>query len=189
MFKLVTYDEQQIKDVFAGTEQGVESCDVCGDDMEIHKRLVAVFDLATDDRNARHWLDPRDDMATPYDPSALVNDYVVVGCNRQMRTWRMWARRQEHPADGREFMHFGSEETVRRPFTTHGVPAEVVLTEDPDGQYYGWIACHPERGHAGTPTMIQPHPMMFRIQEPSGFADRVASGWGEIVRMSVRAAA
>ena len=95
------------------------------------------------------------------------------------RSWRMFAGRPDRVVDGREFLNFGDERTVR---FNGRMPVAVELTEDPDGGYYGWLAADADK-----PVMIQPHEGWFRIQSPDGFRYDVEQGRGEIVRASCRA--
>jgi hypothetical protein len=95
------------------------------------------------------------------------------------RSWRMFAGRPDRVVEGREFASFGDERTVR---FNGRQPVEVELTEDADGQYWVWL-----KAGADKPVMIQPHPVMFRMQSPDGFEQNVARGYGVIVRMSCRA--
>jgi hypothetical protein len=104
------------------------------------------------------------------------------------RSWRMFAGRADRVVDGREFMDFGDERTVRFRGRT---PVEVELTEDCDGRYWGWVESPDSTRitghHAGVPIMVQPHEGMFRMQSPDEFKQDVERGYGEIVRMSCRA--
>jgi hypothetical protein len=105
------------------------------------------------------------------------------------RTWRMFAGRPSRVVDGREFMDFGDERTVR---FRGSVPVPVELTEDPGGTYWGWIVLDDgplDRPITGIPTMVQPHEGMFRMQSPDGFKAHAEAGRGEIVRMTCREAA
>jgi hypothetical protein len=95
------------------------------------------------------------------------------------RTWRMFAGRPERVVDGREFLGFGDERTVR--FRAYA-PVPIELAEDTAGSYYGWLPTG-----ADVPLMVQPHAGWFRIQSPDGFQQDVARGLGEIVRMTCRA--
>lgn len=96
------------------------------------------------------------------------------------RQWAMYAQRQEHVVDGREFMEFGAEQWVRMCYG--GDVRPVILTEDPDGMYWGWIdADDPDQ----EPTMVQPHEGMFSMQFPYGPQAEVNRGQGEIVRLRV----
>ena len=105
------------------------------------------------------------------------------------RSWRMFAGRVTDSRVGRDFMNFGDERTVRM----YGVePVPVELTEDPDGDYYGWI--HADRSgerfaprYTGEVVMVQPHKGMFTMQFPYGPEAEARDGRGEIVRMSCRA--
>jgi hypothetical protein len=105
------------------------------------------------------------------------------------RTWRMFAGRVSDPRVGREFMNFGSERTVRM----YGrEPVAVELTEDPAGDYYGWIDADRPGGrfapkYTGVPTLVQPHEGMFTMQFPYGPHVLARDGRGEIVRMTCRA--
>lgn len=94
-------------------------------------------------------------------------------------SWQLYAQRIANPVDGREFMNFGSEVHVRRGYG--GDVQAVHVTLDPEGMYWGWV----ETGGEGEPTMIQPHPGMFRMQFPYGPAAEATAGRGEIVRLSV----
>lgn len=101
------------------------------------------------------------------------------------RSWRMFAGRSD--LGSRPFRSFGDERTVR---FKGDEPVPVLLVEDPDGGYYGWIDAANDgllrREYTGAPVMVQPHEGLFRMQSPDGFAGKVARGEGEIVRMSCR---
>ena len=60
-------------------------------------------------------------------------------------------------------------------------PEPVLLVEDPDGPYYGWLygSDRPGRG----PVMVQPHPGLFEMQFPYGSAAEVERGAGRVVRL------
>jgi hypothetical protein len=90
--------------------------------------------------------------------------------------WRMFAGRPSRVIDGREFHGFGDERYVR---FRGQEPTPVVLVEDPDGVYWGWLPTG-----ADMPVMVQSHKGMFEMQSPDGFAYDVECGRGEIVRMS-----
>ncbi|MEU4558429.1 hypothetical protein AB0F72_08565 [Actinoplanes sp. NPDC023936] len=104
------------------------------------------------------------------------------------RSWRMFAARNQPGSTAGEFGRFGDERTVR---FKGGDPVEVELTEDPNGQYWGYIRLPSsrvsERDLTGAPLMIWGHEGMFRMQSPDGFRSDVEHGRGEIVRMSCRA--
>jgi hypothetical protein len=92
------------------------------------------------------------------------------------RTWRMFAGGSS--IESRPFQRFGDERTVR----FCGLePVAVELTEDPQGDHYGWL-----RAGADASVMIQGCEGIFRIQSPDGFRSDVERGRGEIVRMSCR---
>lgn len=101
------------------------------------------------------------------------------------RTWRMFAGRSK--VKGR-FLHCGSEIYVRM----YGAePVAVELTEDPDGEYYGWIQAAREgllpRTYTGIPMMVQRGRGIFEMPSPDGFRSAVEADDGEVVRMSCRA--
>jgi hypothetical protein len=102
------------------------------------------------------------------------------------RTWRMFAGRAKTHQE--RFLHCGDERTVR---FCGMEPVAVELTEDPDGEYYGWIRAAREgllpRTYTGIPEMIQWHRGIFEMQSPDGFRSDVNAGEGEIVRMTCRA--
>lgn len=105
-----------------------------------------------------------------------------------MRTWRMFASRPARVVDGREFANVGDERSVR---FRGGSPIAVELTEDPEGQYWGWMelpgSARAAQRRVGIPVMIQPHEGMFRMQSPDGFRQDVDRGYGQVIRMSCQA--
>ncbi len=107
--------------------------------------------------------------------------------------WLLWAQRDTHrggPQAGEVFfMNFGSREHVTRGYGGDVVPLRV--TEDSEGQYWGWIDnedWRAERGYRsndGVPTFIQPHHGMFTMQFPYGPEAEQERGRGHIVRLVV----
>jgi hypothetical protein len=100
----------------------------------------------------------------------------------------MWAG---HPnrVPGREFLDF---DTDPRGVRAYGhTPVAVEVTEDPAGDYYGWIDApdspRPKGRGGDAPTMIQPHAGIFDMQFAYGAAVEVERRHGEIVRLSCRA--
>lgn len=96
---------------------------------------------------------------------------------------RQWAMYAQHRPDllektGREFLTFGNERYVRMHGGRYDI-VEVVLTEDDEGDYYGWIAAGRD-----TPTMIQPG-SIYRVQFPYGPEAEEERGKGETVRLRV----
>ena len=102
------------------------------------------------------------------------------------RTWRMFAGRSK--VEGR-FLHCAVDERTVRFCGME--PVAVELTEDPDGEYYGWIRAGRDgllpRTYTGIPEMIQWRRGIFEMQSSDGFRSDVNAGEGEIVRMSCRA--
>jgi hypothetical protein len=97
----------------------------------------------------------------------------------------MYAVRAQPVVEGREFYGFGDARTVK---FRGGDPVPVELTEDAEGQYWGWISHNGgktgQRPDDGVPKMIQPHKGMFEMQSPDGFRQDVERGYGEVVRIS-----
>lgn len=60
-------------------------------------------------------------------------------------------------------------------------PTPVLVAEDPDGPYYGWI-----RADLDEPIMIQPREAMFRMQFPYGFESEEERGHGVHLRLTVQ---
>lgn len=56
---------------------------------------------------------------------------------------------------------------------------EVLLVEDPAGEYLGWIDTGKE-----TPELIRSE-MLFQVQFPDGYQDKVERGLGEAVRLRI----
>lgn len=94
------------------------------------------------------------------------------------RTWHMWAiprgEQFSDPGDRRYAKHFSSEIE----------PVPVVLTEDPDGPYWGWLPAEEQ-----IPTMIHPRRSLFRMCFHYGPEAEQAAGRGRIVRFQVSALA
>lgn len=90
---------------------------------------------------------------------------------------------RRHPGG---FLDFGHPAMVRM---CGREPVEVVLTEDPDGGYYGWLQlAHLHYPAYDEPHMVQPHAGLFEMQFPYGSAAEVERGHGEVVRMRVERA-
>jgi hypothetical protein len=89
----------------------------------------------------------------------------------------MWAQDQDgtywYPGDRRFVMMYGG---------THPM-VTVVLTEDPDGPYYGWI-----RAGEVLPIMIYPNEDLFSMCFPYGYRGEEERGRGEMVRMRAEVA-
>lgn len=79
MRKMAIYNEKEIERIFGQGLAGIESCDVCGDDLAIHERLVIAFELETGNPGASFKLDPRQHSAAVV---ADVSSYWVVACDR-----------------------------------------------------------------------------------------------------------
>ena len=97
-----------------------------------------------------------------------------------MQTWRMFCHDCKDHKGGQYFAHFGAKRWVE----LHGLRdpiVEVELTENPDGQYYGWL-----RTNSTEPTMIQPHRSLFEICFPYGSKAGVDAGQGTVLRFDVK---
>ena len=64
-----------------------------------------------------------------------------------------------------------------------GNVVQVRLTEDPAGQYWGWL--HFDLPGRDAPTMVQPHKGMFKMQFPYGPQAEEEAGKGRTVRLTV----
>jgi hypothetical protein len=90
--------------------------------------------------------------------------------------WLMWALPPHFTSPGH-----------RRFAAAHAMfgerPVRVVVTEDPDGEHYGWISTDDPR-----PRMIYNHPTLFRMCFPYGVAAEERAGKGRSVRLRIEAA-
>lgn len=98
------------------------------------------------------------------------------------RTWTLWAHnfgpRPKFP-DGL-FMHIGSKRYVE----LHGMKepiVEVLLTEDPNGPYYGWLETGKE-----TPHFIWPSEGQLDMCFPYGLKAEEEHGKGVPLRFSIQ---
>jgi ferredoxin-NADP reductase len=93
--------------------------------------------------------------------------------------WSMWAI---HDREG-----FFDEPGHRRYTLAHATQGQaahrVIVTENPDGMYTGWMA-----NGADTPTIIHRHPSAFSMCFPYGPAAEVKAGRGRIVKLDIAAA-
>lgn len=93
-----------------------------------------------------------------------------------MAEWVMYAH--EYP---KGFMHIGSWKYVHLHMLADPI-VEVVVREQEDGRYWGWMDSGKDR-----PTMIWPSEAQFRICFPYGPDAEEARGRGRILRLSVEA--
>jgi hypothetical protein len=89
----------------------------------------------------------------------------------------MWAL----PEDG-EFTNPGHKRFTREFATPGQVPVEVLVREQPDGSYYGWLAADDE-----IPSMIYGHRGLFEMCFPYGPKAEVEKGNGRVVRLTIEA--
>lgn len=95
--------------------------------------------------------------------------------------WEMYAyQRERNGNNGPEtfYMCFGTQRWVE----FHGLEyplVAVTLTEDPEGQYLGWIPKDKDE-----PTMIQPK-KLFNMQFPYGVQAEITAGRGKAIRLRV----
>ena len=94
-----------------------------------------------------------------------------------MRQWEMWACDCDPGRDGSgRYRHIGPKRYVE----LHGLPYPIVkvrLTENPWGDYWGWL-----RSGTETPTMIWPNKTLFNICFPYGPEVSEQRGDGTILR-------
>lgn len=94
------------------------------------------------------------------------------------RAWNLFG----HQADNGTWVAVGSEFFVKN----HGYetsPVPVTVTENPDGDYLGWLDAA-----STTPALIQHH-RIFNIQFPYGYKAEEDRGAGVAVRLSIAGAA
>lgn len=91
-------------------------------------------------------------------------------------SWQMWAVRGQRglvePGDRRYCRHYliDAADTL----------VAVHVRRDPDGPFYGWL------GTSDTiPSMMHPHPSLFRMCFPYGPQAEVDRGKGEILRLTI----
>lgn len=90
----------------------------------------------------------------------------------EVREWRMYGARNDRGT----WWAVGFEPYVRM----HGVePVSVLMTEDGEGDYLGWI-----QAGESDPYMIQ-HRQIFDVQFPYGHTVEVEAGRGEAVRLRI----
>ena len=90
-------------------------------------------------------------------------------------TWRMWALQR-----GDAFTDPGHRLFAQAHAGSEQVPVEVLVREDPDGPYYGWVATGED-----IPIMIYGHIMGFRMCFPYGPEAEEESGKGRAVRLTI----
>ena len=92
------------------------------------------------------------------------------------RVWEMYG----HAASNGVWVAVGEQRWVQ----LHGYgppPVPVTVTEDPEGDYMGWIAANDK---AEEPVMIQHH-RIFNIQFPYGYKPEEEHGRGKAVRLTI----
>ena len=112
-----------------------------------------------------------------------------------MATWHMYAMRSHHPDRGVYYQHVhesrqwvalwpGGKENI----------VKVLVTEDPDGDYWGWLdeggsILNRQSPYVRQPTdypkMVQPTEGMFTMQFPYGPKAEQEAGHGEVVRLTI----
>lgn len=94
-----------------------------------------------------------------------------------MRTWKLWA--EEHEVG---FCNFGDSKEFVELYGEEYPIVEVVLTENPDGRYWGWI----DTGETSpVPCLIWWSEPQFKMQFPYGVEIEVERGEGIVVRFDV----
>lgn len=94
----------------------------------------------------------------------------------QPRTWTLHAGVRANDDGTESFVDIDAHPQFAREYGHQ--PVAVTATEDPDGDYYGWI----QRGE-DTPVMVYDHPGLFSMCFPYGPKAEVEAGTGEIVRL------
>jgi hypothetical protein len=112
-----------------------------------------------------------------------------------MAQWEMWAMRSQHPERGTYYQHVHESPTWVGlwPGKKSDI-VKVLVTEDPEGEYWGWLdeggsvfnrATPYVRQPGDMPKMVQPTKGMFSMQFLYGPEAEQAAGKGEIVRMTI----
>lgn len=95
--------------------------------------------------------------------------------------WRMWALRVSSPPYGGEFYEPGHRRYAEMYRGKNDEPAvEVLVAENEDGPYYGWLATGEE-----IPLMIHATEGLFRMCFAYGPQAEVDHGKGRIVRLAI----
>lgn len=100
-----------------------------------------------------------------------------------MTSWEMYAGRDQHNGG---FKNFGGVGYVMA--YGHAEPVQVVVSEEPEGTYYGWIDARRAAAGDDTPAMIQQFSGLFAMQFTYGPEAEVNAGRGRIVRLAVKEA-
>lgn len=111
-----------------------------------------------------------------------------------MATWNMYAMRSHHPERGVYYQHV--YEDARAVALWPGGKKNIVpvlVTEDPDGEYWGWLQEEHHsflsgpyvRQETDFPGLIQPTRGMFTMQFPYGPQAEQDARKGEVVRLTI----
>lgn len=96
-------------------------------------------------------------------------------------SWEMFAA----PLGNGDWTGLGSEWYARQ-YATDRKPVPVLIVEDPEGDYLGWIEqTEDSPRNTGEPEMIQ-RKEIFSIQFPYGYKAEEAAGRGRAVRLSIK---
>ena len=111
------------------------------------------------------------------------------------RSWEMHAGQYDKGESEGDFWAIGDYHFTH----FHGIKDEdihkVIVTEDPEGKYWGWIACRkslldPDAPGVweDSPTMIYNRKSIFSMCFPYGYKIEVEHGKGAVVRLRVEEA-
>ena len=104
----------------------------------------------------------------------ISDETAVIGDGR----WRMWAVR-----DSADTFSYPGHRRYAAAHATQGEPVvAVIVSEDPDGPYWGWIHTDGDE-----PQMIYRHGVAFRMCFPYGPQAEQDAGRGRIVHLTVTA--
>jgi hypothetical protein len=96
--------------------------------------------------------------------------------------WQMWARLD----DGALMNVNESKFYVQEHIFDGSEPVQVTVTEDPDGNFYGWVYdVDGPYSNNGVPQFIQPHRGLYDMQFPYGPEATERAGRGKTVRLHV----
>jgi hypothetical protein len=98
-------------------------------------------------------------------------DYSIELIASMTDQWEMWAAETEYG-----FEHIGTDPRYVRAYDAEPVP--VVVTLDPAGEYWGWLA-------ASYPSMIYRREVLFRVCFPYGPEEAEKAGKGRVVKLNI----
>lgn len=101
--------------------------------------------------------------------------------------WKMWAGTRVGPDQITYFCRLGASPREAR-FRGVTDPIEVLVTEEAEGPYWGWLGVSPLTERPSEyPSMIQEREVLFRVGFPYGYQAAEDAGRGRHVRLRIEA--